>query len=195
MTRTRIVRWLRVLLPLAALAILSTLFLFSRQPGVAPQIPYAEVDAEKMAREPRVVAPEYSGVTADGAELFLRATEAAPGDGGGSASDLRLDWRRPDGLSADLVAPRAGVGEGVIGLDGGVRMTTSTGWVLRSPRIEAATDRSRITAGEGIEAEAPFGRLRADRMELQPGGQGGGDAGAVLNFSGAVRLIYRPPAE
>ncbi|MFD2813479.1 hypothetical protein ACFSYD_00970 [Paracoccus aerius] len=30
MNRTRVVRWLRVLLPLAALAMLSTLFLFSR---------------------------------------------------------------------------------------------------------------------------------------------------------------------
>lgn len=193
MTRTRIVRWLRVLLPLAALAILSTLFLFSRQPGIEPQIPYAEVDAEKMAREPRVVAPEYSGVTDDGAELFLRATEAAPGGGeGGSASDLRLDWRRPDGLSADLVAPRAGVADGVIGLDGGVRMTTSTGWVLQSPRIDATTDRSLITADEGVDAEAPFGSLRADRMELRPGDDA---AGAILNFSGTVRLIYQPATD
>lgn len=197
MNRTRIVRWLRVLLPLAALVILSTLFLFSRRPGMEPQIPYAQVDAEEMARQPRVVAPEYAGVTDDGAELFLRATEAAPGgnQGAGRASDLRLDWRRPDGLGADMIAPRAYVEGGMIGLDGGVHMTTSTGWAMQSPSIEAATDRSLITAGEGVEAEAPFGQLRADRMQILPGGQDEGAAGTILNFSGDVRLIYQPPAD
>ena len=83
MNRTRVVRWLRVLLPLLALAMLSVMFLFSREGGDGrSQIPYAEVDAEAMARDPRVVAPEYAGVTADGARLTLRATEAATGRSG-----------------------------------------------------------------------------------------------------------------
>ena len=50
MNRTRTVRWLRVLLPLLALAMLSTLFLFSRGSDGESQIPYADVDAEAMAR-------------------------------------------------------------------------------------------------------------------------------------------------
>lgn len=203
MTRTRIVRWLRVLLPLCALVILSTMFLFSRQPDAESQIPYAEVDAEAMAREPRIVAPEYAGVSSDGAELSLRAGQAAPeaGGGGGSASDLRLDWRGPGGLRADLVAPEGGIADGVIALSGGVRMSTSSGWTVESPRIEAATDRSQVVADQGIAATAPFGRITADRMELvqgpprNSGKAGEGGAGAdVLNFSGDVRLIYRPGA-
>lgn len=189
MNRTRIVRWLRVLLPLAALAMLSTLFLFSRGGDSVSQIPYADVDAEAMARDPRLVAPEYAGVTDDGASLTLRATEAAPGQGGGSAQDLRLDWQRPDGLRADLTAPQAGLAEDAIRLGGGVRMTTSTGWTLDAASVEAATDRSRIAAQEGIEAQAPFGTLSAQRMELVS--DGGKDA-SILNFSGNVRLIYQP---
>ena len=51
MGRTRIVRWLRVLLPLAALAILSTLFLFSRRPEEDSRIPYAQVDLEQIGVE------------------------------------------------------------------------------------------------------------------------------------------------
>lgn len=189
MNRTRVVRWLRVLLPLLALVMLSTLFLFSRNGGSESRIPYAEVDAEAMARDPRLVAPEYAGVTDDGARLTLRATEAAPDEGGGRARDLRLDWQRPDGLQADLTAPRAGLADGAIRLDGGVRMTTSTGWTLDAQSAEAATDRSRIAADEGIEAKAPFGTLSARRMELAPGR--GSDA-SILNFSGDVRLIYQP---
>lgn len=193
--RTRLVRWLRVLLPLAALVILSTLFLFSRSPDSDPQIPYAEVDAQKMAQDPRLVAPEYSGVTGDGAEISLTATEVAPQDGGATAHDLRLDLRRPDGLTADVTAPEGAVGEGQIGLSGGVNMTTSSGWTMRAPRLDAATDRSRLVAEEGVEATAPFGELRADRMELTspPASEDEDRAdGAILNFSGGVRLIYQP---
>lgn len=204
MNRTRIVRWLRVILPLIALVMLSTMFLFSRRPATEPQIPYTNVDAEQMAREPRVVAPEYAGVTSDGAELSLRASEAAPPGAArpGRVGDLQLAWRRPDGLSADLSAPDGGLSDGLIALHGGVRMSTSSGWTLEAQRIEAATDRSRLTAGEGITANAPFGMITAAEMELVPSDAGtDGTAGdpaaphggaAVLNFSGGVRLIYQP---
>lgn len=196
MTRTRIVRWLRILLPLAALCLLSTLFLFSRESQTESQIPYAEVDAEAMARDPRVIAPQYAGVTADGAQLALTAAEVAPREGG-TASDLRLDWRRPDGLSADVIAPQASVEDGTISLRGGVRMTTSSGWTIDAQGIDAAMDRSHLAAGEGISAQAPFGTLTAGQMELVPDVPGGGQApveGApsILNFSGGVRLIYQP---
>lgn len=194
--RTRIVRGLRVLLPLLALVILSTMFLFSRQSGTEPQIPYADVDAEEMAREPRMIAPEYVAVTEDGAELTLHADEAAPSGEGGSASRLALNWRARDGLVADLTAPQFGMAEGLISLSGGVHMATSSGWVVDAPRIDAATDRSRIAADEGVNATAPFGELSAGAMELVPVEAGGtGDeaaAGSILNFTGGVRLIYRP---
>ncbi|TBN42722.1 hypothetical protein EYE42_04700 [Paracoccus subflavus] len=190
MNRTRIVRWLRVLLPLAALAMLSTLFLFSRERDSESQIPYAEVDAESMARDPRLVGPEYAGVTDDGARLSLRADEAMPADGGGGrASRMRLDWQRADGLRAELTAPQVGVADGTIRLDGGVRVTTSTGWTLDAATAEAATDRSRIAASGGIKAKAPFGTLSANTMRIVP--DSGRDA-SILNFTGDVRLIYQP---
>lgn len=204
MNRTRVVRWLRVLLPLAALAMLSTLFLFSREPEAVSRIPYADVDAETMARDPRLVAPDYAGVTEDGVRLTLRASSASvPGAGAsGDAQDLRLDWQRPDGLTAELTAPEGGLADGQVRLSGGVRMQTSSGWEIVSPRIEAATDRSRIEAAEGVEAAAPFGALSAGRMRLAPAedagaggaGTGGAESGgpAVLDFSGGVRLIYQP---
>ncbi|WP_265502097.1 hypothetical protein [Paracoccus beibuensis] len=191
MTRTRIVRWLRVLLPLVALAMLSTMFLFSRRSTTESQIPYVQVDAEAAAREGRIVAPEYSAVTDDGATLSLRAARATPAVGGGTAGDLRLDWRRPDGLTADLIAPTGAIADDRVRLEGGVEMTTSSGWTLRSAQIEAATDRSVITADDGVQAEAPFGRIEAGRMRLEPAETEAEDS-AILNFSDGVRLIYQP---
>lgn len=187
MSRTRIVRWLRVLLPLLALVLLSTMFLFSRSSDTESRIPYAEVDAQAAAREGRITAPEYSGVTRDGARLSLRAATVTPGAGGGMAADLALDWQRPDGLSADLIAPQGGLTDGLILLEGGVRMTTSSGWRMDAPRIATGTEDGTITADQGVEAEAPFGRISAGQMRLTPDG----DA-SVLNFSDGVRLIYQP---
>lgn len=188
--RTRIVRWLRVLLPLAALAILSTLFLFGKTPDTEPNIPYAEVDAQNMAREPRMTAPQYAGVTPDGAAISLSAAEATPASADGTtARGLHLSWKSPDGLTADLTAPLAGQADGTISLSGGVTMTTSTGWRLRAPQIEAATDRSRITTADGVMADAPFGQIEAGTMELLPGTD---PRDHILNFTGGVRLLYQP---
>jgi lipopolysaccharide export system protein LptC len=80
---SRIVGWAKVILPLAALGILSTLFLFARTIDPEDAIPYAEVDVEDRIREPRLTAPTYSGVTSDGSAVTFQAVEARPaGDNG-----------------------------------------------------------------------------------------------------------------
>ncbi|MDN5567153.1 MAG: hypothetical protein L0G27_00115 [Paracoccus sp. (in: a-proteobacteria)] len=195
MNRTRIVRWLRVLLPLVALAMLSTMFLLSRRSDTESSIPYAEVDAKAAAQDGRIVGPEYMGVTSDGVQMTLRAASATPDSArtGGDAQDLRLDWQRPDGVTADVVAPKGGTRDGIVSLEGGVVMSTSTGWQVRTPQIKAETGQSVITADQGIQADAPFGTLRADQMRLAPdAGSDATDKPAILNFSGDVRLIYQP---
>ena len=191
--RSAIVAWLRVLLPLAALAILSVLFLLSRRPDPDAAIPYASVDAEELARHPRVTAPSYAGVTPDGAALTLTADTATPaGEGAGSASGLRLGWRGADGLTAELTAPHAEMDEDSIRLDGGVELSTSSGWRLAASQVAAATDRSRIEAQGGIAASAPFGEITAGAATLERVGAEGNEAHHVLNFTGGVRLLYRP---
>ena len=114
--RSVVVAWLRVLLPLAALAILSTLFLLSRRPDPDAAIPYARIDAEARARDPRITAPSFAGVTSDGATIALTADRATPGrDGGVAGADApRLDWTAPDGLGFVLTAPRAVMQPGAI---------------------------------------------------------------------------------
>lgn len=189
MNRTRVVQWLRVLFPLAALAMLSTLFLFQGGGDTASRIPYARVDAPAMDRKPRLVAPGYAGLTNDGARLSLSAADAVPLLGGGRAAGVELVWERPDGMRATLSAPQGAIVDGTIRLAGGVQVETSTGWRLDAATVEAATDRSLIGARGGIKARAPFGSLSADALRIDP--DPGRDA-SILNLSGNVRLIYQP---
>lgn len=190
MLRSRVVAWLRVLLPLAALVILSTLFLAGRRPDPDAAIPYATVDAEDRARNPRMTAPDFATVTGDGSELTLRADHATPDASGegGAASGMRLTWRAPTGLAADLTAPQARLEGGQIALGGGVRLTTSDGWALTAPEIRADTGADRIEAAGGLDGFAPMGRITAGRMDMRRDGQGD----HVLDLTGGVRLIYQP---
>ncbi|MFD2439080.1 MULTISPECIES: hypothetical protein [Paracoccus] len=191
-TRSCIVAWLRVLLPLSALALLSVLFLLGRNPDPDASIPYADVDPRELAERQAVTSPTYAGVTDDGAQLSITAAEARPdgGQGEGQAQTVHMTLRARDGRAADVSAGSAALeGEQVL-LGDGVRMTTADGWVVTAPQFLASTIAGTVVSDREVNVLAPFGELTAGQMELRPSGQGSGDH--VLDLSGGVRLIYRP---
>ena len=192
---SRIVAWAKVILPLAALVILSTLFLFARAIDPNDAIPYAEVDVAERIREPRLTAPTYSAVTADGAALTFQASEARPASDGGPARAEVMDVRlvTPDGGQADLSAAFGTLNTeaGLLTLAGGVTLTTSTGYRLQTEALEARLDRTGLMARSSIRAAAPMGQITAAGMTLQPVPD---TDEYVMVFTGRVRLTYIPPA-
>jgi lipopolysaccharide export system protein LptC len=191
---TRVVGWLKVALPLAALAILSTLFLVADRIDPEAALPYAEVDVEDLAREPRMTAPTYAGTTSDGAALTLSAAEARPATEGNpaTASAMRLDLATPDGGQSTLLAISAVLDETArqLLLSGGVTVVTSTGYRLETAEVAANLDRSGLESRSAVKATGPAGEIRADGMALR---QDTRTPGAyVLVFKGAVRLVYQP---
>ena len=191
---TRVVSWLKVALPLSALAILSTLFLVARRIDPEAALPYAEVDVEDLAREPRMTAPTYAGTTSDGSALTLSADEARPSSDGApaEAAALRLNLDTPDGARTDLVAAEARmdpVAREVV-LSGGVVVTTSSGYRLETAEMAARLDRTGLESRAPVTATGPAGDIRADRMVLSQDAQTPG--AYVLVFNGGVRLVYQP---
>ena len=75
---SRFVAWVKVILPLLALALLSTLFLFSRTPAPNRAIPFANVDVEELAREQSLGRPRFAGTLSDGREVIFTADRATP---------------------------------------------------------------------------------------------------------------------
>lgn len=193
-THTRVVGWLKVALPLAALAILSTLFLVARQIDPEAALPYAEVDVRDLAREPRMTAPTYAGTTSDGATLTLRAREARPASEASeaAATELRLELATPDGAQTELAAARARMDSASqqIVLAGSVTVTTSSGYRLETEEIVARLDRTGLESRAPVTATGPAGEIRADAMVLRQDIQTPG--AYVLVFNGGVRLVYRP---
>ena len=190
--RSRVVAWLRVLLPLAALGLLATLFMWSGRPDPESVIPYTEGGADLLAGPPRMTAPTWAGVTEDGARVSLSAASATPrSDAGAHAEAMRLDWAGPEGTEARATAPQAAMEGDRIRLDGGVSVVLSSGWALEAARLTAARDRAEVVAEGGVAVEAPFGQLTADAARLHRPGDGAA-GGEVLDFTGRVRLLYQP---
>jgi len=177
-----------------ALAVLSTLFLVADRIDPDDALPYAEVDVEDLAREPRMTMPSYAGTTSDGAALSLTAEEARPaGDGSpAGALGLRLELLTPDGGRTELLAASAAMDETAreLVLSGGVTVTTSTGYQLETAEIAAKLDRSGLESRAPVTATGPAGRISADGMTFRQDIQTPGTY--LLVFIGTVRLVYLP---
>ncbi len=193
-----VVAWLKVALPLVALAILSTLFLVSRTIDPADAIPFAEVDIEDRVREPRLTNPTWAGVTDDGAALTIAAAEARPereGTTEASANSLVAELQTPDGGSAKLVAAH-GVLDATTNsfkVDGGVTITTSTGYELETEALTAALDRTSIISEGEVHGTGSAGTITAGLMEITH--QSDGSDTYLLVFKNGVRLLYLPAGQ
>ena len=190
---SRYVAWMKVLLPLGALALLSTMFLFARPP--APRdadIPYADIEA--LAREQRMSDPSFTGVAEDGSLIAIAAQSARPLPGSPeslAATHLVAEIDSPDGTRVEI---RAGEGAidaaaGLARLTGLARVTTSTGYEMETRALTADLDSGRVESEGALEIRAPFGDLTAGAMVIETPGNG---AGRRMFFTDGVRLVYRP---
>lgn len=191
---SRLVLWLKVALPLAALAILSTLFLIADTLDPEAAIPYAEVDVEQLLRDQGVTRPSFGGVTPDGASLSLSAAAIRPGESLRSeliGSDLEATIDLPSGTTIHISSPEGTIdmAANLALLQGGTRLESSIGYTVESSDIVARYDMVRVTTGGQVEATGPGGRITAGAMGLERDAATGA---YVLVFKDGVRLIYDP---
>ena len=190
---SRLVAWLKILLPIAALAILSTLFLLPHSIDPMQAVPYADVDIEDLMREPRITAPNYAGVTGDGTAIQISAETARPDPDHPArvaASVLTAEIETPDGVATSISADHGGIDgdAGQVTLQGSVLMTNALGYRITAARLSLALDQTSLIADAGITADGPFGRITAGQMALNRSAAGT----YVLVFNGGVKLLYDP---
>lgn len=190
---SRLVGWLKVALPLMALAILSSLFLVARQIDPQGTIGFSEAELADRLREPRITAPTYAGTTRDGATLTISADEARPDAGNGAtAAAVHAQLSTADGARSVLTAgavrflqeARAAV------LEGGVLLANSLGYEFRTEAMTLTLDTAGAKTAGAVEGFGPLGRITAGQMQITPTGDGAETY--LLVFNGGVRLIYQP---
>ncbi len=187
-----VVVWVKVTLPLVALALLSSLFLLSGTPNPDAALPYAEVDIDEIIREQRVTEPRFAGVLGQNQALVLVA-DAVSAETGESESiraqtiEGRLDLSSTEFLTLDATFGDFDMAGQVATLTDGVELQSSLGYVMESDQMLVALDQLDIQAPTAVHITGPGLDLTADTMALAgPEGQ------TILRFTGSVRVIYDP---
>ncbi len=204
---SRLVVVLKVVLPLAALAALSSVFLLASPVDPERALRSAEIDAEDRARDPRLTGARFVGVTRQGSALRID-TETARSDPEGrlrfQVTGLALQLDDPEGgsLSASAQSGVIDRGAGRFDMAGPVEIDASPGYRLQAETLSGLLDQTLVYSNRPVQGDAPAGRIEAGSMRLtrMPGPQTGPDAapgpdevaGNRLVFGGGVRLIYHP---
>ena len=189
---SRIVGWAKIILPLCALALLSTLFLLAGPPTDQSAIPFAKI--EEMARDQRITAPRFSGLTDDGAIMIISARSAQPDLAQRDTvqvDSLNFEMENPDG-STLVVTATSGELDGRARLArflGLARLETSSGFEMETNGLIAELDTGIVTSDGLLEIHAPFGELTAGKVTFKVSSD---QTGQQMFFSDGVRLIYRP---
>lgn len=188
---SQVVSWLKLLLPLLALALLATMFLFARSPVPEGEIPFVTI--EDIARDPRIGAPAFSGVTPDGASVTLAAQAVRPQPDQPQLmviDDLHIEISTPSGEDV-VIAAQVGQFDTAarrVLLEGLARIEASSGYQVETTGLEADLDAGTLRTLGPLAARAPFG-------EFEAGGLNVSDGGARLVFNEGVRLLYQPVTE
>lgn len=190
---SRVIAWLKVLLPLTALILMSTLFLLPRTAPETRMPPFAGTTEGQLGEGMRQ--PYFSGVS-EGGDLMAVTADAVRTEAGG-----RILADRPgatltlagDGGRIRIDAAMAVMDEtaGTIRFDGDVRIESSAGYSMRTPGLVAALDGAAAESTGPVEADGPAGRLRAGRLKVEP--REGADP--RLLFTDGVKLIYDPQSQ
>lgn len=189
---TRVVAWLRVVLPLTALVLIGVVALWPHLSGgygsiIMPMIADGEVvstDAMRMHK------PRYVGRTAS-AEPYTVTAETATVDPG-DPDRIYLDHLDADIATAGRRDIRVVALSGLfhrasdqLDMDGGIELRTSDGYRFETESARVDFDRGRVVGREPIAGTGPTGDLEADRFEIREGG-------TVLHFEGRVKVTIEP---
>lgn len=190
---SRVIAFLKVLFPLAALAILATLFLLSRSVDPTATIPFAEADMADRLRDQQVTGPFFSGVTPKGDEVIFTASVVRPALFGRPAEaeniSARLTLAEGTRVTLDADQGQVDVPKDEATFGGNVRIASSLGYRLTTETITASLTGVQGHAPSEVAGVAPFGTLTAGALDIGPVDDGGP---VHIIFKNGVKLIYDP---
>ncbi len=189
---SRVIAWLKILLPLAALVMLSTLFLLSRSREPLENVPFVEALQQGVAKQ-QVSGPYFAGTTDGGDVLTMTARSVRPEDGGRiHADDLEARLRLSDGGEITLQSVSATLRDQdqEAYLSGGVRIESSQGYRLMTEGLKSRLDEVSAESVGPVQGEGPVGTFEAGHMRIATTGQ---DGAVEMVFSEGVKLVYQPP--
>jgi lipopolysaccharide export system protein LptC len=188
---SRVVAWLKVLLPLAAVAVIAVLFVSAQKSSDLTEIFTAE-ELVALGAGLRLDNPRFAGVTPEGEPFAIRAEWALP-DG---AMPHFVDLERPEGeielndgrtLSASADTGRMHREQKTLVLKGTVVLDTSDGYHIETGQLEIDLDAKTAKGPGPVSGSGPDGAIDAGSFRAEAGEAGAGDG--KIWFENRVRLV------
>ncbi|WP_204112681.1 LPS export ABC transporter periplasmic protein LptC [Shimia biformata] len=191
-TYSRVVAWLKIVLPLAALALLSTLFLLARDRDITGDVPFAKVDIEERARDPQLTRPHFTGVTDGGDRISVTAESARPDPAKPTTVvvtgiNTRIDLSGGSRLELKSGSGRLNNADGLVVLSDGVTVTSSNGYQVQTDEILTETRTLNAESTGPVIGTGPMGQFEAGKLVVK---QGEEEGEALLFFTNGVKLVY-----
>lgn len=190
---SRFVRYSKIVLPMAAVVLLSTIFLIDQDRIDFDENLLGDLP-EGLNFDEGVLSPRLAGELSDGTPYSLRAEFAVPLPSGYRLRDVTARLER-EGDRVRLAAAEGlyDVAGKVLSLTGGVDLDTQGGARLITDSARMELDDRSLTIPDALEVTAPGLRLRANGLRTErvvSGDTGAGDD--IIWFEGDVRLSIDP---
>ena len=181
-TYSGVVAWLKVILPLIALGLLSTLFLFSRARTPPTSLPFLDIALQERIREQQITGPYFVGTTENGLSLTLSADAARP--------DVTVQIKTK-AETLVVMSSQSGVldvGADRAQLTGGVSLNSSSGYTIETEALYSSLNSLHIETDGEVRGAGPVGSFQAGKMILTSGNK---DKALHLLFTNGVILTSK----
>ncbi len=190
---SRMVQFFKVLLPLAAIFLLATVFLLSRSIDTNGTGPFSSDIVDQRLSDQVVTLPDYKGVTRKGEEVRVEARQASQGQKGDNpkASEIHGRYNLHSGRRITMVSNEGTIrpDKGTATFVGDVVITTADGLQVTTDLLNTSLDEIRGDTPGQVDGTGPIGDFTAGRMTF---GTEKKDGPVHILFTDGVKLIYEP---
>lgn len=189
-TYSQIITFSKLVLPLAALLVLSLMFLFSGRPDPNQALPLAARNADSELGQQGMTNPRFTMVTGSGRQLELIASSTEPIDPDANqilATNVTAEITRLAGGRDQITADQALWNSQTTDtrLTGNIVATSPEGYRLDTEELSINAASGDIIAPVAVLITSDGIRLEAGQMAIT-----GPSDHQVVHFQGGVRLLY-----
>ena len=187
-----LVAWLKTLLPIVALGLLSTIFLFSGKVDVTQSLPYTEHNIAEIVREQRITRPYFTGIASNGTEIALSAAYASPQIENAhilEITDLSVVLRSTSDRMVQVTAGRGALDSATqtAQISTNVHIAALPDFWVTTQALDMNLNQGVVSAKGGFQGVTSLGAVTAGEMHLQMTADD-----QQIVFLNDVRLVYSP---
>jgi lipopolysaccharide export system protein LptC len=194
---TRIIRGLKVSLPLVALVLLSTMFMLSRKVDPTAAIALSDRTFREKIDSSQLSGPKHNGNTNSGKSMTITARYARPdpdveGKTYGQTVDALINLDNGEVITVTADTGVVDEDQDLAVLSGNVHIITTDGYDFRTSQLTSLLSKVEGESAGSVEGFGPPGTLNASKMFVRTDE----DSGKVhLLFTKDVHVVYTNPKD